>query len=66
MWCAVVGFNSQLMDNLVSLEAYTQICIDRLRPFIRRFSPRNSSLKGDDVLKISFDKEYAVFVSYYS
>lgn len=57
MWCAVVGFNSQLMDNLLSLEAYTQICIDHLRPFIRRFSPRDSTLKGDDILKISFDKE---------
>uniref|UniRef100_A0A0N5AD41 Cell division control protein 45-like protein n=1 Tax=Syphacia muris TaxID=451379 RepID=A0A0N5AD41_9BILA len=57
MWCAVVGLNSQLMDNLISLEAYTQVCIDRLRTFIRRFSPRDSALKADGILKISFDKD---------
>uniref|UniRef100_F1KWB4 Cell division control protein 45 n=1 Tax=Ascaris suum TaxID=6253 RepID=F1KWB4_ASCSU len=58
MWCAVVGLNSQLVDHLISLEAYTAVCIDRLRPFIRRYSPKNiSAMKGDDVLRISFDKE---------
>lgn len=59
MWCAVVGLNSQLVDHLISLEAYTAVCIDRLRPFIRRYSPKNiSAMKGDDVLRISFDKEF--------
>uniref|UniRef100_A0A915BIJ7 Cell division control protein 45 n=1 Tax=Parascaris univalens TaxID=6257 RepID=A0A915BIJ7_PARUN len=58
MWCAVVGLNSQLVDHLITLEAYTAVCIDRLRPFIRRYSPKNiSAMKGDDVLRISFDKE---------
>lgn len=61
MWCAVVGLNSQLMDNLISLEAYTQVCIDRLRTFIRRFSPKDTTLKADGILKISFDKEYVFY-----
>ncbi|VDK66888.1 unnamed protein product [Anisakis simplex] len=61
MWCAVVGLNSQLVDQLISIEAYTNVCIDKLRPFIRRYSPKDASaLKGDDVLRISFDKELTI------
>ncbi|KHN82399.1 Cell division control protein 45 -like protein [Toxocara canis] len=60
MWCAVVGLNSQLVDRLISFEAYTAVCIDRLRPFIRRYSSRNGAMKGDDVLRISFDKELII------
>ncbi|KHN82402.1 Cell division control protein 45 -like protein [Toxocara canis] len=62
MWCAVVGLNSQLVDRLISFEAYTAVCIDRLRPFIRRYSSRNGAMKGDDVLRISFDKESLTFI----
>ncbi|CAI4220958.1 unnamed protein product [Auanema sp. JU1783] len=56
MWVAAVGLNSQWTDRLISTEMYTSICIDRMRPFIYRFSPKNTP-KADDVLRISFEKD---------
>uniref|UniRef100_A0A0K0CTP2 RGS domain-containing protein n=1 Tax=Angiostrongylus cantonensis TaxID=6313 RepID=A0A0K0CTP2_ANGCA len=41
----------------VTTEAYHDVCIDRMRPFIHRFSPRNSNAKADDLLRVSFEKE---------
>ncbi|KHJ91960.1 CDC45-like protein [Oesophagostomum dentatum] len=57
MWVAAVGLNSQWTDNLITVEAYHDVCIDRMRPFIHRFSPRNSGAKADDLLRVSFEKE---------
>ncbi|KAK6046464.1 CDC45-like protein [Cooperia oncophora] len=41
----------------ITIEAYHDVCIDRMRPFIQRFSPRNSGAKADDLLRVSFEKE---------
>ncbi|MFH4980373.1 hypothetical protein AB6A40_007082 [Gnathostoma spinigerum] len=62
MWCAVVGLNSQLNDSMISLEAYTSVCIERMRSLIRKYAPRDSSvsLKGDDILRISFEKDLPI------
>lgn len=62
MWCAAVGLTSQFIDQLVSVEAYTNVCIDRMRPFIRKFAPRKSieQTRRDGVLKITFDKEFVL------
>ncbi|KAI1709309.1 CDC45-like protein domain-containing protein [Ditylenchus destructor] len=57
MWCAAVGLSSQFTDQLISVENYTSICLERMRPFIRKYAPRSSALCGDDQLRISFDKE---------
>ncbi|KAL6727855.1 hypothetical protein Aduo_009695 [Ancylostoma duodenale] len=57
MWVAAVGLNSQWTDKLITIEAYHDVCIDRMRPFIHRFSPRNSGAKADDLLRVSFEKE---------
>lgn len=59
MWCAAVGLSSQIADYLISLETYNKVCVDQMRPFIRRYSPRNkqSQGRGDDVMKVSFDSE---------
>ncbi|CAD6188133.1 unnamed protein product [Caenorhabditis auriculariae] len=60
MWFAAVGLNSQFVDRLISIEAYTAVCIDRMRPFIHKFSPRNIATKVDDSLRISFEKELPI------
>uniref|UniRef100_A0A915DAB1 Cell division control protein 45 n=1 Tax=Ditylenchus dipsaci TaxID=166011 RepID=A0A915DAB1_9BILA len=58
MWCAAVGLSSQFTDQLISVENYTATCIDRMRPFIRKYAPRkNSEQISDDQLRVSFDKE---------
>ncbi|KJH50484.1 CDC45-like protein [Dictyocaulus viviparus] len=57
MWIAAVGLNSQWTDRVITIEAYHDMCIDRMRPFIHRFSPRNSVAKADDLLRVSFEKE---------
>lgn len=67
LWYATVGLSSQLVDNLISIETYTNICIDYLRNFIRKYALLNSSTMNkqngnnrcgcDDVLKIIFEKE---------
>ncbi|VDL81773.1 unnamed protein product [Nippostrongylus brasiliensis] len=57
MWIAAVGLSSQWTDRLITIEAYHDVCIDRMRPFIHRFSPRNASAKADDLLRVSFEKE---------
>ncbi|WKX98841.1 hypothetical protein Q1695_014040 [Nippostrongylus brasiliensis] len=57
MWVAAVGLSSQWTDRLITIEAYHDVCIDRMRPFIHRFSPRNASAKADDLLRVSFEKE---------
>uniref|UniRef100_A0A914E1S7 Uncharacterized protein n=1 Tax=Acrobeloides nanus TaxID=290746 RepID=A0A914E1S7_9BILA len=59
MWCAAVGLSSQLADKLISMESYNKVCVDRMRPFIRKYSPRNqqAQCKGDDVMKISFEAD---------
>lgn len=60
LWCAAVGLSSQLTDNLISIECYTNICIDHLRNFIRKYALCSVSEKNrgcDDVLRISFEKE---------
>ncbi|XGW17158.1 hypothetical protein V3C99_002065 [Haemonchus contortus] len=57
LWVAAVGLNSQWTDRVITIEAYHDVCIDRMRPFIQRFSPRNSGAKADDLLRVSFEKE---------
>ncbi|CAJ0598921.1 unnamed protein product [Cylicocyclus nassatus] len=57
MWVAAVGLNSQWTDRVITVEAYHDVCIDRMRPFIHRFSPRGSGAKADDLLRVSFEKE---------
>uniref|UniRef100_A0A1I7XIL0 Guanylate cyclase domain-containing protein n=1 Tax=Heterorhabditis bacteriophora TaxID=37862 RepID=A0A1I7XIL0_HETBA len=56
MWIAAVGLNSQWTDKLITIEAYTDVCYNRMRPFIHKFSPR-SAPKANDLLRVSFDKE---------
>ncbi|KAI1730871.1 CDC45-like protein [Ditylenchus destructor] len=57
MWCAAVGLSSQFTDQLISVENYTSTCLERMRPFIRKYTPKTSALCADDQLRISFDKE---------
>ncbi|KAK5984439.1 Cell division control protein 45 [Trichostrongylus colubriformis] len=57
LWVAAVGLNSQWTDKVITVEAYHDVCIDRMRPFIQRFSPRNTGAKADDLLRVSFEKE---------
>lgn len=57
MWVAAVGLNSQWTDRVITIESYHDVCIDRMRPFIHRFSPRNSGARADDLLRVSFEKE---------
>lgn len=57
MWCGAVGLSSQFADQLISIETYTNVCFDRMKPFIQKYSPKNQSQsRGDDVMRISFDK----------
>lgn len=62
MWCAAVGLTSQFIDQLISVEAYTNTCVDHLRTFIRKFACRKSieQSRGDGVLRITFDKEFVL------
>lgn len=57
MWCAAVGLSSQLSDNLISLASYNKICVDRMRPFIRKYAPRHQQAqgRGDGLMKVSFE-----------
>ncbi|PIC11619.1 hypothetical protein B9Z55_028971 [Caenorhabditis nigoni] len=59
MWYTSVGLNSAFIDKLISIERYTQICVDRMRPFVNRFMPRNIINQGrvDDLLHITFGRE---------
>ncbi|CAI5444247.1 unnamed protein product [Caenorhabditis angaria] len=68
MWFAAVGLNSAFIDRLISIEMYTSICIDRMRPFIHKFSPRNIVNQGkqDDQLHISFGKDAMMIDEYFS
>lgn len=63
MWCAAVGLTSQFTDQLISVETYTNTCIDHMRTFIRKFAPRKSieQSRGDGVFRITFDKEFYFF-----
>ncbi|CAB3401292.1 unnamed protein product [Caenorhabditis bovis] len=62
MWYAAVGLNSVFVDRLISIELYTAICVDRMRPFIHKFSPKTILNQGkvDDLLHISFAKELPI------
>ncbi|CAI2347981.1 unnamed protein product [Caenorhabditis sp. 36 PRJEB53466] len=59
MWFTTVGLNSAYVDRLISIELYTNICIERMRPFVNKFLPRNIVNQGkvDDLLHISFGRE---------
>ncbi|KAJ1366722.1 hypothetical protein KIN20_027475 [Parelaphostrongylus tenuis] len=57
MWIAAIGLSSQWTDQVITIEAYHDVCIDRMRPFIQRFSPRNTNARADDLLRVSFEKE---------
>lgn len=61
MWCSVIGLNSLYIDQLISVETYSELCMDRLRPFIRKYGPRAGvsidQCRGDDQLRINYDKE---------
>ncbi|EFP09541.1 hypothetical protein CRE_25146 [Caenorhabditis remanei] len=59
MWYTAVGLNSAMVDKLISIEMYTQICVDRMRPFVHRFLPKNIINQGkvDDLLHITFGRE---------
>lgn len=59
MWFTAVGLNSAMADKLISIEMYTQICVDRMRPFVHRFMPKNIVNQGkvDDLLHITFGRE---------
>ncbi|CAL2037090.1 unnamed protein product [Caenorhabditis brenneri] len=59
MWFSAVGLNSCYIDKLISIEMYTQICVDRMRPFVHRFTPRTIVNQGkiDDLLHITFGRE---------
>lgn len=58
-WFTSIGLNSALVDKLISIELYTSICVDRMRPFVHRFMPRNIVNQGkvDDLLHITFSRE---------
>lgn len=59
MWCAAVGISSQFTDQLVSLEKYTEICADRMQPFIRKYGLR-TGLSAEQVrnqLRVTFSKD---------
>jgi hypothetical protein len=54
LWLAIVGMTSQLADGLISQSSYNDLCIDRIRGYVRRFA----AIAGeDDRLRIAFDKE---------
>uniref|UniRef100_A0A183CBM7 DNA-directed DNA polymerase n=1 Tax=Globodera pallida TaxID=36090 RepID=A0A183CBM7_GLOPA len=61
MWCATVGLNSMYIDQLISVETYSELCMDRLRPFIRKYGLRSGTTleqsRGNDQLRIVYDKE---------
>ncbi|KAL3117078.1 hypothetical protein niasHT_007481 [Heterodera trifolii] len=61
MWCATVGLNSMYIDQLISVETYSELCMDRLRPFIRKYGLRGGTTvdqtRGTDQLRIVYDKE---------
>lgn len=61
MWCATIGLNSLYIEQLISVEKYSELCMDRLSPFIRKYGPRAGvsldHTRGDDQLRINYDKE---------
>lgn len=64
MWCAAVALNSLFFDQLISVETYSELCMDRLRPFIRKYGPKVGipldRTRGDDQLRINYDREFVL------
>ncbi|KAI6204553.1 hypothetical protein M3Y94_00688100 [Aphelenchoides besseyi] len=55
-WCAAVGLSSYQVENSISTQTYSAICLEHMKPFIRRFGPREK-LRIDPNFRISFDRE---------
>uniref|UniRef100_A0A1I8AZL5 CDC45 domain-containing protein n=1 Tax=Meloidogyne hapla TaxID=6305 RepID=A0A1I8AZL5_MELHA len=59
MWCSAVGISSQFIDQIISVEKYTDICADRMKPFILKFGPRSAALNDQNRnhLTVSFKED---------
>uniref|UniRef100_A0A0K0DXC7 CDC45-like protein n=1 Tax=Strongyloides stercoralis TaxID=6248 RepID=A0A0K0DXC7_STRER len=59
MWCGVVGLTSQMVDKIITQDAFTNACVDRLAMLIKKFtSSKTGELdKSDDKLRLTFDIE---------
>ncbi|CAK5109912.1 unnamed protein product [Meloidogyne enterolobii] len=60
MWCSAVGISSQFIDQIICVEKYTDICADRMKPFILKFGPRSGALtdQNRNHLTVSFKEEF--------
>uniref|UniRef100_A0A0K0F5L9 Cell division control protein 45 homolog (inferred by orthology to a human protein) n=1 Tax=Strongyloides venezuelensis TaxID=75913 RepID=A0A0K0F5L9_STRVS len=59
MWCGVVGLTSQMVDKLITQDAFTNACVDRLAMLIKKFTNSKTGEldKSDDKLRLTFDIE---------
>nr|CAD2155299.1 unnamed protein product [Meloidogyne enterolobii] len=59
MWCSAVGISSQFIDQIICVEKYTDICADRMKPFILKFGPRKGDLtdQNRNHLTVSFKED---------
>uniref|UniRef100_A0A914N4Y9 CDC45-like protein n=3 Tax=Meloidogyne TaxID=189290 RepID=A0A914N4Y9_MELIC len=59
MWCSAVGISSQFIDQIICVEKYTDICADRMKPFILKFGPRQGALtdQNRNHLTVSFKED---------
>ncbi|CAD5218527.1 unnamed protein product [Bursaphelenchus okinawaensis] len=58
-WCACVALTHYYVEDIISLQTYTSICVETMRTFTRLYAPR-THVKNDSTLRISFNKELPI------
>uniref|UniRef100_A0A0N5A5J2 Cell division control protein 45-like protein n=1 Tax=Parastrongyloides trichosuri TaxID=131310 RepID=A0A0N5A5J2_PARTI len=59
MWCGVVGLTSQMIDKLITQDAFTNACVERLSMLIKKFTTLKADGldRSDDKMRLTFDLE---------